>query len=89
MRVLRYRSSRFGLPTLRSPTGSVTQPCLHRSHLRIRNDPPRLVATWRLCFAQVRLQGVDKRGPPGKRKGPLTCTYVVAGAGFEPATFGL
>ena len=29
-------------------------------------------------------------GPPrSTRKGPLTCTYLVAGAGFEPATFGL
>ena len=26
---------------------------------------------------------------PSRATGPLTCTYLVAGAGFEPATSGL
>ena len=31
----------------------------------------------------------NARGPLLERKGPLTCYFVVAGAGFEPATSGL
>jgi hypothetical protein len=32
--------------------------------------------------------GGTARGPLLRRKGPLTCTFLVAGAGFEPATSG-
>src|SRR5436309_525263 len=53
----------FGFPTCRSRTRSVTQPWLRRSHLHIRADLPRRVATWRLRFAPAHLQDVDKRGP--------------------------
>jgi len=31
----------------------------------------------------------EARGPLASARGPLTCYFVVAGAGFEPATSGL
>mgnify|MGYP006915177905 CR=1 FL=1 len=53
------------------------------THL-VRRPPSRTTA-------RVVQRAETARGPPrrDRRKGPLTWCYLVAGAGFEPATFGL
>ena len=68
---------------------SAKRPSLHRSHLRTRSDAACRVATWRLYARQPVYKALTSEALSDERKWPLTCTYVVAGAGFEPATFGL
>ncbi len=50
--------------------------------------PERPAASRHLWAAHL-TTGANARGPLPEGKGPLTCYFVVAGAGFEPATSGL